>query len=60
MATLTIRLDEKIEGLLNHFAEVNNQTKSDIARTGLLEYLNQQKQLEDEKKQLESDFTVHR
>lgn len=58
MATLTIRLDEETEQLLNHFSKTNQQTKSDIARAGLSKYLSQQKQLEDKKQQLEAKITV--
>lgn len=58
MATLTIRLDEQTEQLLNHFAKTHQQTKSDIARTGLNEYLRQQTRQEEEKKKLEAKISV--
>ena len=46
MGSLTIRLDDETEHLLDHFAQVLNQNKSAVARAGILDYLQRQQQLE--------------
>jgi len=59
MSSLTIRLDENTESLLNHFVKTTQQTKSDLVRESLEIFLKQKKQLEEQKNTLSDSFTVN-
>mgnify|MGYP005749085937 CR=1 FL=1 len=58
MGSLTIRLDDETDHLLDHFAQVLNQNKSAVARAGILDYLQRQQQLEAQKLELEKSINV--
>ena len=58
MGSLTIRLDDETDHLLDHFAQVLNQNKSAVARAGILDYLQRQQQLEAQKRELENSINV--
>ncbi|WP_178861772.1 hypothetical protein [Thiomicrorhabdus cannonii] len=58
MGSLTLRLDEETEALLTHFSEVLQQNKSTLARAGIVDYLNRQKALEEQKALLGKQIAV--
>ena len=58
MSSLTIRLDSKTESQLEHLALISKQSKSAIARTGILEYLENQQHHENNKKSYTKKMTV--
>ena len=58
MGSLTIRLDDETDHLLNHFAQVLNQNKSALARAGIVDYLQRQQRLEVQKQELKAAIRV--
>lgn len=58
MASLTIRLDEQVDSLLNDLAERLQENKSSIARKGIMSYIQQQQELEEQRRALERSITV--
>ncbi|BBP43361.1 hypothetical protein [Thiosulfativibrio zosterae] len=58
MGSLTIRLDDEADALLEHFSKVLNQNKSHLARTGIMNYLQQQQVLEEQKAALKNAITL--
>lgn len=59
MSSLTIRLDENTESLLNYFVKTTQQTKSELVRESLETFLKQKKQLEQQKNDLSASFSVN-
>ncbi|AEG31619.1 ribbon-helix-helix domain-containing protein [Thiomicrospira cyclica] len=58
MISLTIRLDEETDSLLNSLAERLQESKSSLARQGIMTYLQQQQKKEIQKQALEQSFSV--
>lgn len=58
MSSLTIRLNDKTETLLNNFLQTSKQTKSEVVRASLEEFLQRKKDIEDQKKHLAQLFTI--
>ena len=58
MSSLTIRLDEQTDALLNELAERLQENKSSLARKGIQSFLAQQQAIEKQKQQLEQAFSV--
>lgn len=59
MGSLTIRLDEKTDAMLEHFSEVLQQNKSSLVRASIVEFLTRQAAIEQEKAALESKIGVN-
>ncbi len=49
MSSLTIRLDDTSSELLDFIAKSKHQSKSEIARKGILDYLKKQQKIEQQK-----------
>jgi predicted transcriptional regulator len=58
MSSLTIRLDAETDSLLSSLAERLQESKSSLARQGIVTYLQQQQQKELLKQSLEQSFSV--
>ena len=58
MGSLTIRLDDETDHLLEHFSQTLNQNKSALARAGIVDYLQRQQQREAQKRELEASIQV--
>ena len=58
MSSLTIRLDDETDTLLNSLAERLQESKSSLARQGIVTYLQQQQQKELQKQSLERSFSL--
>lgn len=58
MSSLTIRLDEETDSRLNSLAERLHESKSSLARQGIVTYLQQQQQKELQKQSLEQSFSL--
>ncbi|WP_044406519.1 ribbon-helix-helix domain-containing protein [Thiomicrospira microaerophila] len=58
MSSLTIRLDAETDSLLSNLAKRLQESKSSLARQGIMTYLQQQQQKEIQKQALEQSFSV--
>lgn len=58
MSSLTIRLDKETDSLLNSLAETLQESKSALARKGIIAYLKEQKEKEIKKQALKKAITV--
>lgn len=58
MSSLTIRLDTETDSLLSSLAEQLHQSKSALARQGIIAYLEQQQQKVLKKQSLEESFSL--
>lgn len=58
MSSLTIRLDADTDSLLSSLAERLQESKSSLARQGIVTYLQQQQRKEQQKQSLEQCFSV--
>jgi predicted transcriptional regulator len=57
MSSLTIRLDAETDSLLSNLAEQLQESKSSLARQGIMNYLQQKQQKELLKQSLEQSFS---
>lgn len=59
MSSLTIRLDQETDNLLNQVAELLQQSKSTLAREGIVRHLNEQLIQHQTRQQLEASTHCH-